>query len=709
MRPLLLLSMHTFLGWDPPDMPKAGPHKGSAPMAAGHVALAAPEQMLLCTLLPFGPAELPDFKALQEVPMTVHWRYHELRFTSAVSTVTMQISRLTTVSNKWIHLTNMPYCRVTALMNTAPGPSGPVILSPAAIRIYINKDAFGPRENFNAKLCEPNVLAFETLLADVIGEVPYVIENPEPAGRKRRIPWDMNMKVVEASPTVNINNGLMWNFLDRTLTLDRQPNQELRIWPIMVVSDACDAWICHVLSSVALILPRRKPGPIGSGSRGLVGAPQAALVVTRDTELWSSQCREKGLTVEVMGPLGLPVEALSGANIVLCTPDMWASNMAHTELLLDSVETALSCNTTHACSRHQVKRVLFDNILPKFEKFIVPADLIQYGCVILDDIEALYDTHGIGLFNVEPGITRLLQIVRSPQLKPRTLPRTATEMAFPYCGAPMNSWTRAVLWYASETLVQAVPVPRPMLRKVKIVSHAVKNGPVEECVTKTFAHKYCPIAMADAIQRFSGQPVPEDVAQSLIARHFDRLDISLGCFLSRTHVNDEASRLSRPYLQTSISVPEKTCCICFDAIPGNDYRITICGHTYCSDCAPRHFGPEWETFRAKDCAACRCPVLQGDTFHIQPVERFLPASTSKVQAIEAFLESVRQPAYTHVYTDEWTSERFPNTRHLVVSNISALSPRELMRRVQSAHGVVNVHMFYMPDEAAAFQDFSTAF
>jgi len=634
--------------------------------------------------------------------MTVHWRYHELRFTSAVSTVTMQISRLTHSSPKWVHLTNMPYCRISALMNTTPGPSGPIMMSPAAIRIYINKDAFGPRENFNAKLCEPNVLAFETLLAETLAEVPYVIETPEASGRKRRVPWDMTTKTIEASPTVNISNGLMWDFLDRSLTLDRRPNQELRMTPTMVVSDACDAWVSNVLACVAAVLPRRKLGPIGSGSQGLVAAPQVALVVTRDAALWSAQAAEKGLPVKTMGSVGLPVADLLEASIIVCTPETWVSNMCHTELLIDSVETALSCNTTHSCSRNQIKRVLFDNILPKFDKFIVPADLIQYGCAVVDDIEA---NDYIGLAQVTES-SRYLQIVRSPQLRPRALPRSATQVAF---GSPVNLWTRAVLWYASESLVQIVPVPKPMLRKVKLVSHAVKNGPVEENVTKTFASKYCPVSLADAIQRFSNKPVPTDVAEGLISRHFERLDISLGTFMMRTHVDDVAARLSKPYLQTSMGVPEKTCCICFDSISSTEYNITICGHLYCPDCTTRHFGSEWDTCRSKDCAACRCAILLGDMFHVRPLDRFVPASTSKMQAIENFMDTMRQPAYVHVYTDDWTSERYPNTRHLVVPNISALSPRELMRRVQAAHGIVNVHMFYMPDEAGAYQDFSTAF
>lgn len=665
------------------------------------------EQMLLCTLLPFEQLEIPDFKALQEVSVTVHWRYHELRFASPTETYTMPINA--TNNAKWIHLLSMPYCRLAGLMSVAPGMSGTSFMGPSAIRLYINKDAFGLKDRLSAKLCEPNVMAFETMLRDVLSEVPYVLES-EPVARKRKVPWDLGPKTLEASPTVALSNqGLYWNFLERAFTQDRVPNETMTLRPTVLASDACEGWTKTLLTSVDAVLPRRKAGPLGSTTGLYLGLPHATLVLTSEPSLWTDTASwDLSMNFAELGPLGLKAESLQTAQVIVTTPEHFASNIVHSENVLDAVEMAMSCVMNQACSRQQVKRTLLDNLVAKLPNFVLPANYIQFGAIIVDDIEKHESVLGL----LRPSMaSRWLQVVRTGNLKPTSLSLRAARVAFSTGLGTIETkgpaWVRAAACGHMDSLIHVIGVPKNVLKRIKIVPHALKNGQVEERVAKAFGSKYCPLPPGDAIQRFAGTPVPIDIAEDLIQRHFQRLDISLGAFLQRAHI-DDTSTLSLGFLRTSLRVPQKACAICFDDMDGPFY-ITMCGHLYCADCTNRHFSGEWSIHRPKACAACRTPLLLGDMFHVNNDVPFRPALTSRAEAVQNFCNSFKRPEHVKVFASDWSYEEYPQTKDLVVTNMMLTTPAELLRRTRSCTGQLKVHVFFMPDEGKQFQDFASSF
>jgi hypothetical protein len=162
------------------------------------------------------------------------------------------------------------------------------------------------------------------------------------------------------------------------------------------------------------------------------------------------------------------------------------------------------------------------------------------------------------------------------------------------------------------------------------------------------------------------------------------------------------SKISKSFLMASLEGP-KTCTICFEDLE-SIYGVTLCGHVYCTECILRHFQASWTLSEQKECAHCRTQLFSGDLFHIDPaITEYAPSLPCKQAAIKDFIASFKGSVST------WPDT---SSKCIIVDDIStanACTVKALIQSLRDAKTAVNVHIFYMPTEAALFKEFSLEF
>jgi len=310
-----------------------------------------------------------------------------------------------------------------------------------------------------------------------------------------------------------------------------------------------------------------------------------------------------------------------------------------------------------------------------------------------DDVEL------VDIASFMPMSNRCLKIVRdNVNTRPKVLSATQASKL-------MDLHASYMPHFINSLDIVCVPIPNSVLRKFRVLCHVTKNGPIEERIQRTFSSKYCPIPMSDAIQRFSGRPVPTEVGLTMIKKHYSRVIVSLGSFLSPS---ENSQGLSEEFAITSYQKEAKSCSICFDALD-KTFSFSICGHVYCNDCCRQQFSEEWSANKTKECAACRTPLLMGDIIHCDTFTKktpFVPALASKETLIKSFVSGLRNQY--EVYSDtERISVDWP--KHVLVTDINALRASDIVKKYAMAPHTVNLQVFITANETSQYLQFEQSF
>lgn len=656
--------------------------------------------VLLCTLLPFGK---PLVDGLTEVSLTYVAgglnRSPFLRFTSERN-VTVSMSPLGLAHTEWLELCTRRFehaVTLKGLMTHINGPEGPVIVEPIGVRVYVNKTFVTA-----ARLCEPQVVSLESILGIVIRNTPLTVEFD--AAKKRRPAWDLCNKTLSVKTTVPLTEGVFWSFNEQVFQTYDEPAREIEVRPTVLVSGAGNGYQHSLVHQTHTILtgltPRRRA--VASTGDDRVVLPSTVLVVTAAIEPWTQAAKSLGFEVARVGPRGL---CPNGApQVVLATIDDLAASAVLAADLEDAISAAANVVLECPSLRQPQKRRLIFQLARKFSNFVLPLGYVQTGAVIVDDVEAL--GAGLSLLDAAQALRRIDVFKDHSTTKPVAL--SEAQVA---CLNWRDRHTMRIFAAHVQPLVQIIPVSKAVLRKIKVFGHQVRNGPIEDRLVRTFANKYCPITTPDAVQRFSGRPVPLAVAADLIGRHFQRLSVTLGMFLQPP---GDAAALSQAFvtgvLQQDAAREARSCCICFEDLPPTAFNVSLCGHVYCKDCSRHQFHEAWAACAAKDCAQCRTPLLQGDFFQVEEFSKespWVPTQASKAQAVSSFLGGLRTLHDTKIW-DPTAPPKEP-VRHLIITDVSAAKPVDLVQALQDNPSTASVHVFYAPGETAAFHKFETAF
>lgn len=652
----------------------------------GHTLGPEIKQMLLCTICPF--SEQYFSTVFLEASINVNFRSRELKFTNALGTSTSwDISKLR--STEWLGLIGAPYCKLVALMDT-------ISLEPMAIRIYILKEKM--MEELADGLCGSNVLSFETILGNTILESSYFIE---PEKKRRQVSSDLSIKTLGATATVKICDDLFWSFND--LVFVREAGEIIKIdsKPVALVSDVVDQWKPEILNHMKALAPMyRRAKTTRSASQassdGLICASGLSLIVTKHVASWTSCATSENFAVIEATNTGISNHFCSMNDaVVIVSPEVLLANIASYQDLMDTLEVALN-NTIFTISPRgpQVKRFFTEKLCLKFKNIDVPLNIIQFGSIIIDDIDDPETLDSMNLLEARQA-PRWLQIIRDPMnTKPKGLTRDQASLALWGHKKPNN----LLPMFLNLIDLTTIGIPKSVLRKFKVFGHLIKNGPVEERISKVFQTRYCPLPLNDSIQRFSGRPVTPAIARDLMLRHQERLATSLGGFLDTAN---EVTTISSDFANSSLYGP-KSCAICFDGLE-SQFSISICGHVYCKVCCDHQFGLEWSQNKAKDCASCRAPLVYGDVLHVDPtLKDFSPALPSKESCVANFLAGLKGApvAYLTCLADK-------KPKHLIITDVGSVSVSEIIQKYRDQS--LNIQIFYNQIETSAYQAFIEQF
>jgi hypothetical protein len=678
----------------------------------------------LCTLIPFGLSRFDPNAYNVTANVSVNFRSEEIRFTAPSGSIIVFPMDELQGSETWLHLLDLPFCKLVGLLCPEQA-SGAFVLEPVAIRIYLQKDRI--RESFIAtNLCEFHMMEFERVLRLTLLSTPYTIETS--LGQKKRRPqWELSSKQLEIQNCKQIcdNPNIYFSFQDLSFTTKVGSSLSLQLWPTALVSGASDTWQETVLSQVVSLMglptKRARLDPSGHTDQSMYDAHNCTLIVTNNVAHWTSVCQSLDMQCATVGPRGILLRDLQLAQVILVSVEHISENINQEGLLFDAIEDL----TLHVTDRNsttatlasspslpiaQIRRILLNVFCKKFNMFRVPIQLVQFGLCILDNMKVLKE-HSVLDFIQDSLATRFIQVlVDETTTKPSSLTMEQTSLLYKLPAIP--TWALPHVTVAVNAHLQIVPVSKTILKRFKITGHPIKSGPIEDRIAKFFASKYCPIGPSEALQRFSGNPVPKSIALDLIQKHFDRLSISLGSFLLPAAT--EASTCSKQFILEKLSDAEGSpqCCICFESLSPDAFAITLCGHTYCSDCARYNFMPSWDLYKAHECANCRCPCTYGDVFFIQndtSASKFVPVQASKEASIASFLSGLRTMNNVQIWPNGGPKKAYEQPiKHLIVNDICNVKSVEL---VKALHGptAVNIHVFYTPNEFPWFHALTESF
>lgn len=640
----------------------------------------ANEQMYLCTLLPFEDED--DFESCLESSIQTNWRNNEIKFVSALGTYVLPIANMRT--SEWLNLCSAPYCKLVALLRASD-------FAPLGVRVILNRELIVTAYDSLNELRpdeKDQFFNFEASLHTCCGTT-YYLENLDK--KRRSLAWDnQNRKNVDIQMSLKLSENVFWSFITNAFTRECPDNLFLNeIRPTALVSNCTETWRAHILERAQIVKTSKTQIP---SSESIV-AHGITLVVTDDVDKWP-----QALQYDKRGLQMCDIEyANTNCQCLLITPSCLQSNIHSLYNLYETVEYSMkSASGLSRRTKSQVKRTIVESLVKKFPTFVVPATLIQYGCIVIDDFEKnafIKDILG------PLASLRWIQVCKSTVTKPKKL--TFYQQALCY---PGHGYAKAHIQRAIESSVLIVQVPKSILRKIRIIGHLVKNGPIEERIARMFVKSVCPVGAKDSLQRFSGKAMPKEFAKGLIERHFGRATISLATFAEPIKPNE--SEISRKFVMESLDL-HKTCAVCFDAIDDTTqvYTFTICGHVYCKECVKQLFHSEWNQCKSKECGQCRHLLSLGDAFAIQPDDKpFVEATSSMQAAMSNFLTGLRTSTQAYDASVDYDI----NVKNVVTNQIWKLQATDLLQKF-SGHHSVSVHVFYTPEETGQFVELQNSF
>jgi len=678
------------------------------------------EQMeYIGTLLPFGETAV-DFSNCTITNVTFSWRLFEVRFVDMQSNAQLVYSYNQDSNTEWIRLLASKYCKLQGVVHHFQQN----LLYPVGIRILLNKQAIADSLQ-DSNWCSNEFMEFESCLAKVFDLTDFVLE---PAKTKKR---DALHKPTEIHPDIRISDQVYWNYdkgqflrAKRTSTC-QHPFLSFTPANVFVVSTCTNHWYADVLEHCFLDVKRHSKKPEGSNNNfaisnndfSLLQTMSACLIVTDGLFLdaWQTMCFNMGLPYVIVQPSGVSKKELFHSAIALCTfetleknicsiVDMEASVSLALQMQRASIigvqNTALSVPFTY----QQVRRYIQQILLPKYDSFDVPLSLIEFGSVLFDSMELRTNQVLFHHFADSLQCKKLVHIYRQYTTRPS---RFCTFLSDTFVG---QKWAKGHKYFLQEPFSTIIETPKHVLKRFKLIGHPIKNSAVEDRIEKLFKSKYCPIPISFALQRFSNKSVPVHVAKSLVENHCSRMLVTLGTFLQPVEAGDTFA-IHPTFLSEIFTKSAHECCICYDGMSSAKFCMTLCGHTYCTDCAKRQFYDTWNQNKVKECAACRTPLLSGDFFSIRNDKEYELVVHSKEKAVQILKESLKKDKAQFAYY----SDLLKQSNDLIRGQIkyvlfeSIASNEALLQLFSQVSQTIQLHLFYTQEEQDEFYKFSQCF
>jgi hypothetical protein len=512
-------------------------------------------------------------------------------------------------------------------------------------------------ENYaSSRLTDANALMFEANFKRCLAD-DWIIE---PSKKRSR-------EFVDIRSTMHIGDSIYWCFIEKSFVFEHADIISMPIISSAVVSSVTNHWRENLLNQC---LQNRRREPI--------------LIITENADQWVQTIKTMSLDFVIASEAGLS----KLPDVVFLAPNMIAASVMKSMDVYETIShamNAISSGLGTTKSHAQIRRYVKDNLALKFPEFNVPVDFHTFNMCICDGD---FSFHCSRVFDTNIA-KKFLRVFKSDDMKPfLALNQLRDVLGLMSSFAPLA----ASLYEAS-----IIGVPKTILKKFKIVGHLIKNGNIEDRISKTFRDMPCPLDDKTAIERFSGKTMPVSTVKDLIRRHFERTEVTFGCYLLG---NGPSFPLSKAFIEEAFDV-EKRCAICFDLLE-SIFGLTLCGHIYCRDCSKQYFKPHWALFQTKECAHCRTPLTSGDYFCVDKDCAYETTLASKELSINSFKSGLR-PKQIETWPTEVAS------KYLIIQNIDQVTPQDIVKTFHDSPHSINVHVFYTTFEAHRFHTFQTSF
>jgi hypothetical protein len=561
---------------------------------------------------------------------------------------------------EWTSLHNIKFCTLSVVLNKHEQPCG--------IRIYLVPAQIA--ELAVADMANAQFLALESVLSQsIVKDYKYAIGDK---AKRKKIGLDEH--TIEVPETFHVSKGLYWDYSTKSFTDSAIESTKLTMKHSFLVSSILSGWqetVLQCLNQARNAEPEYKAASVTLAN--------CCLVITKCPEQWLDSCKKLDIKAESLDPTGLNVA--EDHRIIVSSEEALAAAFTDELNFMDLVDFA-SKFYMDARTDVQLKRLIL-YFSKKLKNFKIPLGLITFGTVILED-----DCYESRNFVHEKSALKWINVYKDDL---RAVPVGLTKKQLGKICLE-SCWNRVNL----EQYMTIVPVPKAILRKIKIRGKEIKNGAIETRIASYFRDTFCPLPFGDALERFSGRAMTLDFARGLMKNHFESCEITLADFSKKSI---QASNVNLNFLMNALDLP-RACTVCFEDLEGL-YGVTLCGHVYCTECILRHFQPAWTAFEPKECAHCRTNIIAGDMFHIDPsLEAYVPSMPCKVASVKDFVSYFKTPVST-----------WPNTesRHVIVDDLAKCSVKSLIQSLETAKQPVNVYVFYMSHEVGLFKEFSLQF
>lgn len=364
------------------------------------------------------------------------------------------------------------------------------------------------------------------------------------------------------------------------------------------------------------------------------------LVITESPDIWKEKCFQHSMLAKCIGSNGIHKDHLETFNIYILNEKELISQQIQYKQMIESFESMMGTVMGQRPTENQIKRYMKNRFIQQFNVHLPPF-LIDWTTVIYDNVNvSRWRTYLTSKYIVQTIIrNELLTEWPSFQTIAEAYSITAKEAQF-----MMSSWSRSIHF---------VEIPRFILRKIKIRCEHIRSSIGEtrlQTLESKFTAAFLKCHRAHLLSRLS----PFVYSPQLFIKLLGDM-----CHLPSIHdiLERKNSTANLEHCLQEYNVADRACGVCFDPC-GKQRTLTICGHSFCSDCSIHLFADAIrDVTKSTSCPYCRTPLHAADIFTLsnesnaltefpKPAKLQLLQKLTKVSCVIDTLGQIKEPTGT---------------------------------------------------------------
>lgn len=339
------------------------------------------------------------------------------------------------------------------------------------------------------------------------------------------------------------------------------------------------------------------------------------LIITETAEVWKEKCFQQSILAKCIGSHGIHKDVLDTFNIYILSEEELIAQQFEYRNLIESFESMMGTVMGQKPTENQIKRYMKHRFIDQFNVHL-PVFLVDWTTVIYDDSSITAWRDLLNSKYIVQTIIRNEILTEWPSFR---------VIAASYGISPKEAQVMMSTWSRS---IHFVEMPRYILRKIKIRCEHVRST-VGESRLQTLESKFTESFIKRYRNHLLHRLSPIVYSPALFVQLLENMNNlpSIHDILERKNIIANLEHCIQEY-----NVPNRSCGVCFDPCSSssnsphqgphqhqasNQRTLTICGHTFCSECSIQLFADAIRDItKFTSCPYCRTPLHAGDIFTI---------------------------------------------------------------------------------------------